>query len=157
MKKNPKRRKDKYNPYTITYKNTGIIEFKDSNEKDIIVEVSQEIYETFNKFELEDLSQMNKYDRHIEHLNLSENLLAKKMSKDDISIEEVVIKKLENQRLYETIFNLPNIQKKRIVMYFFNGMTLNEIAKKENCSTRAIQYSINIALKNLRKYLKKTS
>lgn len=153
MKKNPKRRKDKNNPYTITYKNTGIIKFKDSNEKDIIVKVSQEIYEAFNKFELVDISQMNKYDRHIEHLELSENILNKRMVSDSISVETIVIKKLENQHLYNLILNLPPLQKKRIIMYFFEELTLKEIAQEEKCSIRAIQYSLNCALKNLRKLL----
>lgn len=153
MKKNPKRRKDKYNPYTITYKHTGIIKFKDNNGKDTIVEISQEIYEEFNKFELVDISQMNKYDRHIEHLELSENILNKRMVSKSVDVETMVINKLENQHLYNIIQNLSQHQKKRIILYFFEELTLKEISQKEKCSIRAIQYSLNCALKNLRKLL----
>ena len=45
--------------------NTYIVEFKDI--KNIIhrVEVSEKVYEAFDKFELEDISQINKIRKHI--------------------------------------------------------------------------------------------
>lgn len=157
MKKNPKRRKDKYNPYTIIYENKYMIKFKDINNKDNVIEVSKEIYQTFNEFELSDLSQINKFDRHIEHLKLSENILNNKMINKQIVTEDIVIKNLETQKIHNLISKLPTIQKRRIIMYFFKEMTLKEIAQKEHCSIRAIQYTINIALKNLKNFYKETS
>lgn len=157
MKESPKRRKDKYNPYSIIFKNKYLIKFKDINNKDNVIEVSKEIYQAFNEFELSDLSQMNKFDRHIEHLKLVENILNNKMINKQLNIEDIVIKKLETQKLHNLILKLPKIQKRRIIMHFFENMTLKEIARKEHCSVRAIQYTINIALKNLKNFLKKTS
>lgn len=157
MKESPKRRKDKYNPYSIIFENKYLIKFKDINNKDNVIEVSKEIYQAFNEFELSDLSQMNKFDRHIEHLKLVENILNNKMINKQLNIEDIVIKKLETQKLHNLILKLPKIQKRRIIMHFFENMTLKEIARKEHCSVRAIQYTINIALKNLKNFLKKTS
>lgn len=157
MKNRPKRRKDKYNPYTIISENKYLIKFEDVNNKNNIVEVSKEIYQVFNKFELSDLSQMNKFDRHIEHINLKENTLNNRMVNKELNVEDIVIRKLEIQKLHNLILKLPKIQRRRIIMYFFERMSLKEIAQKEHCSIRAIQYSINIALKNLKKFLKETS
>lgn len=157
MKENPKRRKDKYNPYTIKCENRYLIKFQDIHNKKHIIEVSKEIYQAFNEFELSDLSQMNKFDRHIEHLKLNENMLNSKMINKQVDVEDIIVKKSETQKLHNLILKLPKIQKRRIIMYFFEEMTLKEIAKKEHCSIRAIQYSINIALKNLKNFLKKTS
>lgn len=157
MKKNPKRRKEKYNPYTIICENKYLIKFKDISNKNNVIEVSKKIYQAFNEFELSDLSQMNKFDRHIEHLNLSENILNNKMINRQINVENTVMKSLETQKIHNLISKLPTIQKRRIIMHFFDEMTLKEIAKKEHCSIRAIQYTINIALKNLKKFLKETS
>lgn len=157
MTGNPKRRKDKYNPYTIIYENRYLIKFQDINNNKIIIEVPKEIYQAFNEFELSDLSQMNKFDRHIEHIKLGENILNSKIVNKQVDVEDMIIKKLETQKLHNLILKLPKIQKRRIIMYFFEEMTLKEISKKEHCSIRAIQYSINIALKNLKIYLKKTS
>lgn len=59
MQKHLNRNKDKYNPYTLDIDektNTYIVEFKDT--KNIIhrVEVSEKVYEAFDRFELEDIS-----------------------------------------------------------------------------------------------------
>ena len=69
---NKKRRRSKDNPYKMDcLGNKYKINFKYNGEnKDI--KISKELYDLFNKFELEDLSYMNKYDRHIEHLHLDE-------------------------------------------------------------------------------------
>lgn len=152
MKIQAKRRKDKYNPYKIRSDDKFLIEFKDVNGADNVIEVSKEIYNVFNEFELLDLSQMNKFDRHIEHIHLEENLLHKKMIKNYMDVENIVIGKLEQQELHKLIYNLTKIQQRRIIMYFFRNMTLKEISKKEKCSIRAIQYSIKNALKNLKKF-----
>ena len=64
----PKRRKDKDNPYKLSYGNnneTYMITFIDNNiEK--IVEISKEIFDTFDSFELEDISQLHKIDKYID-------------------------------------------------------------------------------------------
>lgn len=78
MAERPKRRKYKDNPYTLNYceeKNIYTITFKDSRGVKHEVEVSRKIYKAFDNFELEDLSEMNEYDRHIEHSEIFENNL----------------------------------------------------------------------------------
>lgn len=71
---NKKRRKSRDNPYTIHFskeKENYTISFK-NNENYYTMEISKELYNIFDKFELEDISYMNEYDRHIEHLSLNE-------------------------------------------------------------------------------------
>jgi len=156
--KRPKRRKNRYNPYTLENsdeRNIYIIKFKDYQNKEYSIEVDETIFNEFNKFELKDLSEMNEYDRHIEHINLSEEILNKRKIKVDIGIEELVLNNLEYENIYNAIQRLPKIQRKRIIMYYFMSLTQNEIAKKEKTSIRAIQYSLNNGLKNLKKFLKK--
>ena len=65
--KHPKRRKDKYNPYNI-YELEGhyYISFRDGQGIFHKLEVSKELYETFDSFELDDLVYLNVIDRHIE-------------------------------------------------------------------------------------------
>lgn len=58
--KRPKRRKDKYNPYTLhTEKGKYYISFTDANNCIQKVLISKKIFDSFNKFELEDISWMN--------------------------------------------------------------------------------------------------
>lgn len=58
MAKMPKRRKDKYNPYTLGYdeeKNIYTIEFVDNIKVIHKLEISIELYNIFSEFELEDI------------------------------------------------------------------------------------------------------
>ena len=78
----PKRRKSKDNPYTIEERNGKyIVSFIDGEQKSIEVEVSKEIYECFDGFELDDLSQMNEYDRHTEHGRIYNRLVCGRFSR----------------------------------------------------------------------------
>lgn len=153
---NKKRRKAQNNPYTINFeqeKEVYSISFK-NNIKEYYIEISNELYDEFNKFELEDISYMNKYDRHIEHLPLDEIQLHRKINKKEKNLEEIVIDNIEKEKLYKAINKLPEMQKKRIELFYFENLTQKEIALQDNCSIRAVQYSLEIALKNLKKFLK---
>ncbi len=91
MDRRPKRRKDKYNPYTLHKENERYyVSFIDSNNKFQKIEISQEVFESFNKFELEDVSQMNEYDRHLEHSEVYEHTLHKKKDASEWSLEEYI-------------------------------------------------------------------
>lgn len=158
MKHNPKRRKSKDNPYKIIDMGFKyIINFKDSNNTNQKVNVTHKVFKCFNEFELKDLSQMNEFDRHIEHLALKEQVLHKKMQNKQKSIEQIIIDKENKMKLYSAIQLLSIKQRRRVIQFYFYNMSKKEIAKKDNCSIRAVQYSLDIALKNLKKFLKKTS
>lgn len=151
----PKRRKDKYNPYSFKKMDIDdkyIISFTNNNNE-IELEISKELYSVFNNFELSDLSIMNEFDRHIEHSKLNENTLNKRSFNVERGVEDIVINKIEKQKLHIAIDSLPLKQKNRIQKYFFENLTQKEIAKIENCSIRAIQYSIECALKKLKNFL----
>lgn len=151
---NKKRRRSKDNPYKMDcLGNKYKINFKYNGEnKDI--KISKELYELFNKFELEDLSYMNKYDRHIEHLHLDEIQMYNRLKLSNKNLEDEVIKDIENQDLHIAIKKLPKIQRRRIYLYYFCNMKQREIALQENTTIRAIQYSLDKAIKNLKKLLK---
>lgn len=156
MKNNPRRRKSKYNPYKLeksNKENKYKLKFKDPNNKQFNIEISEEIFIEFNRFELDDISQMNEYDRHIEHSQLTETTLHNRVKEKELNVEELVISKLEKEKIYKAISRLSEKQRKRIILYFFRDLKLREISKKEHTSIRAIQYTINIALKNLKKFL----
>ena len=79
MIKLPKRRKSKDNPYTIIIMdNKYYLKFNDSKNNLQMVELDIEIYELFNQFELEDISQMHKVDKHIEHFEAYEESIYKR-------------------------------------------------------------------------------
>ena len=152
----PKRKKSKDNPYTIKYseeKKSYYLTFK-YNKKNQNVIISNEIFEQFNKFELEDISQMHKFDKYIEHSEIYEETLYKKSLNFEETIEEIVIKKDDFIRLKKAINQLNHLQKRRVIMYYFDNMTLREIADREHCSYVSVKNSIDNALKKLLEILK---
>lgn len=151
----PKRRKYKDNPYTLnTIDNKFYIIFRDGLNIPRTIEVNKNIYNLFNQFELDDLKELNEFDNHIEHSEIFENSLEKRMKNKPASLEDEIIKKSTFEELKNAIKQLPDIQKRRIIKYYFEDKTQQQIADEEMVDIRAIQYSLNIALKKLKEILK---
>ena len=93
----PKRRKSKDNPYTLDFNELEeiyIVSFKDNKNVIHKVTVSDKVFNVFDRFELEDISQMHEYERHIEHSEVYEETLNKRILNKPISLEEEVEKKI---------------------------------------------------------------
>ena len=157
MNKRPKRRRSKDNPYILNFndgRNVYTVSFKDVYGNIQIVDVDEKIYNCLDKFELKDLSEMNEYDRHIEHSNIYENKINDRAFLQAESVEDIVENKLISDKLKKAIDELSVIQRKRIKMYYFEGLSQKEIAEIEGVSLRAVQYTLNEAISELRKILK---
>ena len=157
MAERPKRRRYKDNPYTLSYieeKNIYMVNFKDGKGHLQKIEVSAEVYKAFDSFELQDIKELNEYDRHIEHSELFENNLEIRAKDKPMSLEDEIIRKSTFDELKKAINKLPDVQKRRIVKYYFEDKTQQQIADEEMVDIRAIQYSLNIALKKLKEILK---
>ena len=156
MDERPSRRKDKDNPYTMNVKDGRFyIMFNNIDNETVTIEVSEDVYALFNTFELEDLALMNEFDRHSEHSELGEQELARRAEIVHITIDDIVAAKIENETLMAAVDKLPSKQRRRVILYFFHGLTYEEIARIEKCKYQAIQYSIRSAIKKLKDYLAK--
>lgn len=67
---------------------------------------------------------------------------------------ELYERKISIQELHTAISNLPDKQAKRVYAHFILGMSQADIAKVEGVSKMAVCYSIEKALKSMRKFLK---
>ena len=156
MDKRPKRRKDKYNPYTLcSKKGKYYVYFVDVNNRIQMVEVSKSVFETFNIFELEDISQMNEYDRHLEHSEAYEHTLHKKKDSREWSLEEYFENVQITENLHMAISKLPEVQKRRLNKYYFEEKTFDEIALEEGCTYQCVQRSVYRAVEKIKNILKK--
>lgn len=154
MDKRPKRRKDKYNPYTLsTESGKYYILFIDVNNHIQKVELSKKLFDSFNKFELEDISQMNEYDRHYEHSEVYEKTLNKKNVAVSQSLEEHFEDVLVIENLHMAITKLPEVQKRRLKKYYFEEKTFDEIALEEGCTYQSIQRSVYRAVAKIKSIL----
>ncbi len=135
---NPKRRKSKDNPYTIVFNNVRniyIVSFKDGTNKLNEVEVSKEVFDVFNDFELNDISTMHKDRKHIDFRSYDdseviENYLFNNSRKNYKYLEDSYIEELEHQELRDAINELPEIQKRRLIKYYFYDKNFEEIGNE---------------------------
>lgn len=157
MVNRPKRRKHKDNPYTLErVKNDRyVVSFKDGTGALRIVEVSEEVYKSMDRFELDDLSELNEYDNHIEHSEVYEESLYKRTMDKPMELEDYIIQKSSFEDLKNAINLLPEVQKRRIKKYYFDDKNVYQIAKEENTSHQAISKSLNNAILKLKEILKK--
>ncbi len=153
----PKRRKYRDNPYTLNYceeRDIYIISFKDSKGRLQNVEVTETIYKAFDRFELDDLSEMNEFDNHIEHSEIFENNLNDRAMDKPISLEDEIIRKSTFDELKKAIEMLPEVQKRRIKKYYFEDKTEQQIADEENATQQAIHKNLKLSLEKLKEILK---
>ena len=55
---------------------------------------------------------------------------------------------------HRAISELPEIQKRRLILYYFQGLTYEQIAEMEGCTKRAVKFSVDIAVEKLKKFFK---
>lgn len=149
--KHPIRKKDKYNPYELTVKNEDYyVAFSDGQGNHYREKISWELYELFNQFELEDISHLNAISRYHEHSELTEGTLNQRALLQPEAMEDGVYRKIMYDQLHAAIGKLPDIQRRRVLLYYFGGYTYEQIAEMEGCTKMAIKFSIDIAIKKLR-------
>ncbi|MFQ9076493.1 MAG: RNA polymerase sigma factor, partial [Lachnospiraceae bacterium] len=136
--KHPNRKKDKHNPYTLMIvEGRYYLSFKDARGVMQNIEIDKVLYELFNRFELEDISHLNRVSRHIEHSELTEASLNERAFYKAESLEESVSRSIEYELLHKAISKLPETQRRRLLLHFFGEMTYEQIARLEGCKYQA--------------------
>lgn len=149
----PKRKIDKYNPYVLSIENNQCcISFIDGQGQTQKVEISESLYEAFDEFELEDISHLNQVSRYQEQSELTEVSLHGRAVEVPEPLEEQVYRKLLREKLHKAIEKLPEVQRRRLILYYFSGYTYQQIAEMEGCKHPAIMKSVAAAEKKLKKY-----
>jgi len=148
------------NPYTLR---TEIVEgithyyvsFTDGQAIHRETEVSRPVYLEFLRFVKIERSLRHWDERHREHSELTDETLHSRAQNPPKSLEETVFDSLRNENLRLAIQQLPEIQRRRFVLHHEFGLTYEQIAQMEGCSSRAIEYSVSIAKAKIIKSFKK--
>ncbi|MBR3162121.1 MAG: hypothetical protein IKF19_05265 [Bacilli bacterium] len=152
MDKRPSRRKFKDNPYrleSIERKEIYIINFTDNKGIKHSIQVDKKIFDLFDESEKYENAKFFEYYKYYNHKNININNIRNKSS-----VEDHVLNKISIDELRKSLNFLPEIQKSRIIKYFFENKTYEEIGNEEGCSKMAVKYSIDIALQKLSKKFK---
>ena len=140
-----------YNERTNKY----YIFFKDSVGNECKLEIKEEVFNVYMKSKQEYKKIQNQYDRYEEHSEQSEKNLYEKCTITEESVEDIIIKNESYRELRKTVKKVTSPHNKRIEMYFFKEMTIQEIAGKEGKNERTIRYSIKRGIDEILKKFKK--
>lgn len=156
MDKRPKRRKDKYNPYALSTENKKYyVSFKDINGNLQKTEVDKSVFDAFDSFELDDISIMNEVERHYEYSELTEETLSRRAVHKSKTVEDIVLAVLENEMLLKAICELTEIQRKRLLLYYYERLTYEQIAEIEGCTKMPVMRSIKKAEEKIKEFFEK--
>ena len=131
------------------------VSFTDSDGDFQRVEINLDIYCALFELNKIDRNLTRSDERNIEQSEITEETLIKRSFEKPQGIEEIILEKEMKSLFWKAIGELPDAQRKRLLLYYDYGFSLKEIAIIENCSIRAIQYSIEIAKKKLEEKIKK--
>ena len=118
------------------------------------MEIGKNVYEAFNTFELQDVSHMNVVDRHLEQSEIWDSSLYERIFQKEENVENTVMNKLEAERLHSAIQQLSEIQRRRLMKYYFEDKNYEQIAQEEGCSFQMVAKSVKAAIRNLKKILR---
>lgn len=137
------------------YKDRYFVSFTDGYEEFQRLEINKDIYSALFDLNKRDRNLTRLDERNLEHSELTEETLVRRSFKKPKGIEEIILERETKKLFWQSVGDLPEIQRKRLLLYYDYGFSLKEISKIENCSIRAVKYSIDIAKKKLEEKIKK--
>ena len=150
---------DNANPYTLrTEVAEGItryfISFMDGQAILRETEVSRPVYLEFLRFVKAERNLRRWDERHTEQSDLTDESLYDRALHKPKSVEELTFDSLRNEKLRQAIQELPELQRRRFVLYHEFGLTYEQIAEMEGCSKVSVFRSVGRAEEKIREKLK---
>ncbi len=68
------------------------------------------------------------------------------------TLEDAVIRRMELETLQEAMQSLTEVQKERLHLYFFCGLTFRQIGDKLGVSDKSVRESVEASLKKIKKF-----
>ena len=119
------------------------------------VEVTDELIECFENFR-KTINNQNKSDeRHIDFRSVENAEKEAIIIHSAKSIEEIIFEDQKKEQLHLALSSLTEIQRRRVMLYYFDDLTLEGISVTENVSIATVQESIKQAEKSIAKYFLK--
>lgn len=117
------------------------------------VAVSKSVFELLeNTFRKEEHARYMQDIRNRVRYHLQDGVSEEHLVNVSESAEEEAIKNLDIQQLKSAMDELTEVQKERLYLYFFEGLSTREIAIKCGSNQNAVWKSIQNALKKIKKF-----
>jgi RNA polymerase sigma-70 factor (ECF subfamily) len=147
------------NPYTLRTEIAGgitryYVSFTDGQGIHRETEVSRPVYLEFLRFVKVERSLRHWDERHREYSELTEETLRRRAANPPKNVEETLFDSQRNERLRQAIAELPEVQRRRFVLYHEFGLTYEQIALMEGCKRQPVTRSIARAEEKIREAMK---
>lgn len=142
--------------YTLEYdENTNkyYISFMDSAKNNCRVQIDKEIFDIYMTSKKSYTKIKNETSRHLEHSDLSEMDIYKRSFQQPSSVEDIVIKNIETEKLGKALETLTDTQYRRIELHIINEITIRGIADIEKVKKNQVEKSLKLGLKKIKKFL----
>jgi DNA-directed RNA polymerase specialized sigma subunit, sigma24 homolog len=129
------------------------IQYKTADGKRICVEVSTAVRDLLEQTDRQIRSQGRKDRRYLDKREYIDGLTDTTIVCPDEDIADLVCRLDSYERLHEAIETLSEVQRRRIMLYYFDDLSYRQIAVPEGVSSASVAESIIGTVKKLKKQL----
>ena len=133
------------------------ISFKDGQGEHHELEVSEQLFFEFRQMERRNRNLQQWDERHREFNEVWDETLYRRALRMPKSLDERMIEEERNELLSKAVDQLPEIQRRRFLLYYEYDFNFYQIAGMEHCTASAVQKSVSVAREKvkaeMRKYL----
>lgn len=127
--------------------------YKDAIGETEYTYVTEEVYEALTEtFRKEVHAQQMRDLRHITREGYTEGETEDLIFESGESLEDMVIRQMELETLQKAMQSLTEVQRERLHLYFFSGLTFRQIGEKSGVSDMSVRESIEASLKKIKKF-----
>ena len=127
--------------------------YKDAVGETEYTYVSHEVYEALTDlFRREEHAEEMRDLRHLTAGGYIEGETEEQMAGETKSLEDMIIHQMDLETLQKAVQSLTQVQKERLHLYFFEGMTFRQIAEKTGISDMSVRESVEASLKKIKKF-----
>lgn len=115
--------------------------------------VSKEVYEALaNKFRKQAHAEKMRNLRHMASEGYIEGETEDFMMVKGETLEDLIIRQAELETLQKAMQSLTKVQRERLHLYFFEGLSSREIAQKQHINQNAVWKSIQSSVKKMKRF-----
>ena len=130
------------------------IGFKDGQGDYHELEVSEQFFMEFRQMERRNRNLQQWDERHREFNEVWEETLNRRALRLPKTLDELLMDKERNELLYRLIDGLPEIQRRRFLLYYEYDLNYYQIGAMENCTASSARSSVVIAREKIKAKMK---
>lgn len=131
------------------------IGFKDGQGNYHELEVSEQFFMEFRQMERRNRNLQQWDERHREFNEVWEETLNRRALRLPKTLDELLMDKERDELLYRLIDGLPEIQRRRFLLYYDYGFNYYQIGAMEHCNASAARNSVVIAREKIKAQMEK--